>query len=466
MHDKTTTFDFEEISDELKRSKVRMHDSRHDSPREIRASINDWKAIRHRDLQPTREIADLIDFAVSIDVADRWAKAKKGFPRSIVVRLPVRTNGVLHSSDIPEIANQMLYWFTGDKWKFQFVPHTGVGRRSERQPIMRMNANSKSPKAEVALWSGGLDALAGLCNRADQGIAERFVLVGTGAKPAVWGLQDRVCSRLRERVEFLMDPVRLQIALRGDEHSESRNRNLNRARGAVFLLLGSAYALLEQQNALAVYENGPGALNLPFRDSEVGLDHSRGVHPLSLAWMSQLVSTISGTDFKVHNPFIGWTKAQMCRVFNKMNLSAVAGITQSCDRSPRSKIKQCGTCSSCILRRQAFLASGIPDTSKYLVHRGTDQQRKKYLAESHLPYMMYQARNLRQVFESEDAWDVLRHKHPTLLGDISMRLPASTGHLGADLALKLAEVLRRYGHEWSLTKVRKGFASEYVDIVN
>ena len=110
MHDKTTTFDFEEISDELKRSKVRMHDSRHDSPREIRASINDWKAIVNRGLQPTSEISDLIDLAVSIDVADRWAIARKGFPRSIVVRLPIRTNGVLHSSDIPEIANQMLYW--------------------------------------------------------------------------------------------------------------------------------------------------------------------------------------------------------------------------------------------------------------------------------------------------------------------------------------------------------------------
>ena len=95
MHKKTTTFDFEEISDELKRSIVRVHESRHDSPHEIRASINDWKAISNRGLQPTSEISDLIDLAVSIDVADRWAKAKKGFPRSIVVRLPVRTNDVL-----------------------------------------------------------------------------------------------------------------------------------------------------------------------------------------------------------------------------------------------------------------------------------------------------------------------------------------------------------------------------------
>lgn len=466
MHDKTITFDFEEISDELKRSKVGVRDSRHDSPREIRASINDWKAIRHRGLQPTRAISDLIDLAVSIYVADRWAKATKGYPRAIVVRLPVRTDEVLDSQDIPQILHQMLHWFTGDKWSFEFVRHTGAGRRSERQSTMRLKANSKSPKAEVALWSGGLDALAGLCNRADQGIAERFVLVGTGAKAAVWGLQNRVHADLKQRVDFVTDLVRLQIRLSGTRHSRLRYGNLNRARGAVFLLLGSAYALLEQQTALAIYENGPGALNLPFRASEVGLDHSRGVHPQSLAWISHLVSTISGTDFTVHNPFIGWTKAEMCSVLDKMNLSAVAGITRSCDRSPRSKIPQCGTCSSCILRRQALLASSIPDSSDYLVHQGTDQQRKKYLAESHLPYMMYQARNLRQIFTGEDAWDVLKYKHPTLLDDIAMRLPASSEHVGTDFAMELAEVIRRYGYEWSLPKVRKGFASEHVDIVN
>ena len=175
---------------------------------------------------------------------------------------------------------------------------------------------------------------------------------------------------------------------------------------------------------------------------------------------------ISGTDFAVHNPFIGWTKAEMCRVLDESNLSAVTGITQSCDRSPRSEIRQCGSCSSCILRRQALLASGIPDSSDYLVHNGTDKQRKKYLAESHLFYMMYQARDLRQVHENQGAWDVLRHKHPTLLGDIPMRLPASVENSGRDIASELVEVLRRYAHEWSLAAVEKGFEVEYADIFN
>lgn len=463
MIDNSITFDFQEISDGLKRSKVNVHDNRNDSPSEIRASINDWRAISSRGLQPTSAISDLIDLAVSIDVADRWAKAKKGFSRTINVRLPVRTDEVLSSPEVLETLHQMLFWFTGDNWAFEFVPHTSDGRRSERQSTM-MKPNNACIETEVALWSGGLDALAGLCNRAEQGCAERFVLVGTGAKPAIWGLQNKVYRSLREHVQFVMEPVRLQIELSGTRQSGLRNANLNRARGAVFLLLGSAYALLEQQTALAVYENGPGALNLPFRASEVGLDHSRGVHPLSLVWISQLVSSIAGKQFVVHNPFIGRTKAEMCRVLEKMNLSAVAGITQSCDRSPRSKIPQCGTCSSCILRRQALLASGIPDTSNYLIHEGTDQQRKKYLAESHLPYMMFQAHNLRQILDSEGAWDDLMYKHPTLLGDIPMRLPASVRRSGSDFAAELVEVLRRYAHEWSLAQVQQGFEAEYGDI--
>jgi len=359
----------------------------------------------------------------------------------------------------------MLYWFTGDSWTFRFSPRVRTCRLAGLQTTFLPPSN-KGVTTEFALWSGGLDALGGLCNRINSRSAERFFLVGTGANPSVWGLQKSTYDALRERRLADMKLIRLQIFLRGTGQLAWSASRRSRARVAAFAILGSAYALLEQQTALAVYENGPGALNLPFRASEVGLDHSRGVHPISFAWISQFISTVSGTNFTVHNPFIGWTKAEMCRVIDEMDLSAIAKITRSCDRSPRSNIRQCGTCSSCILRRQALLASRTPDTSKYLGHRGTDTQRKKYLAESHLPYMMYQARNLRRIFESEDAWDVLRHNHTTLLGDMPMRLPSSTGQLGPDFSRELVEVLRRYGHEWSLADVRKGFASEYLDIVD
>ena len=78
---------------------------------------------------------------------------------------------------------------------------------------------------------------------------------------------------------------------------------------------------------------------------------------------------------------------------------------------------------------------------------------------------MLQARRLRQLPEGEGAWDVLKHKHPTLLGDIPTRLPADSGYVIPDFTSELVNVLRRYGDEWSRSEVQKGFASEYVDIV-
>ena len=459
MGENRWSFQFEEISDRVSQSKLRIIDHRKDREFETQVSINDRVLLHKRGLHVEPQIADLMDLAVSIYVSDRWARRKIGYPREIEVSLPTRTEKIRSDPDITECLRLMLFWFTGDSWTFRFSSLTSTRRLAELQKTFCTPSN-KGVATEVSLWSGGLDSLAGLCNRICSRSAERFFLVGTGANSSVWGLQENIFKCLRSLTNADVKLMRLQIVQRGTGKLSWPADSCCRARAAAFAILGAAYALLEKQTALAVYENGPGALNLPFRASEVGLDHSRGVHPLSLAWISKFVSMVSDTDFTVHNPFIGRTKAEMCRVLDKMSLSAIAGKTQSCDRSPRDKIPQCGTCSSCILRRQAFLASGIPDSSEYLVQKGNDQQHKKYLAESHLLYMMYQAQKLRQILEGEDAWLVLTHEYPTLLGDIPTRLRAINSASGCDNIAELVEMLRRYAQEWLRPEVQKGFEAE------
>lgn len=457
------TFDFEKISDTLKHSKAHIYERRIDRQLEIQASINDWKGIGHRGLQLSREASDLIDLAVSIYVADRHAKGKKGLPRSIRVRLPIRSTGVFLSPSIQEDLNQILFWFTADNWFFEFSKLQHPGRRLERQ-INLLPPSRDGRKTEVALWSGGLDALAGLCNRTVACSADRFVLVGAGANRSVWELQNTVYQCLNRRVSAELDLVRLHIELAGTEPFRGRKNKLGRARGVVFMLLGSAYALLEQQEALAVYENGPGALNLPFRASEVGLDHGRGVHPLSLHKVGQFISALIGKPFEVRNPFLLWTKAEMCKVFGELNLADVAMQTRSCDRSPRSTIRQCGTCSSCILRRQAFLASAIYDHSRYLLHHGKLDEHLRYQSKSHLPYMLHQAAKLRQIFNDDDAWAVLARMHPSIVGDLLHAVPHSNGLASPEYAHEIVNVLRRYANEWLLPSVQSEFEPEYEEM--
>jgi len=76
------------------------------------------------------------------------------------------------------------------------------------------------------------------------------------------------------------------------------------------MLLGAVCALLADQQLLHIYENGVGAINLPFRASEVGLDHTRAVHPISLFEMSDTVSRITQASFRFVNPFVYSTKAK------------------------------------------------------------------------------------------------------------------------------------------------------------
>ena len=463
MDEPHVTFKFEGIPDELGQSNLRIIDHLNGCEFAIQVSVDDKPLLNLRGLQLDSRIADLIDLAVAIHEADRWAKHSRDFPRAILVQLPVRSVDVFKSPELHKHLKQMLFWFTGDAWTFEFTPLEQRRRLAERQLPMWTSSNEDA-HPEVALWSGGLDALAGLCNRINQKSAQRFLLVGAGGNPTMRGVQKRVFCSLKERLGTDLVLMQLHIYRRGTGKARLRPNGRFRARGVVFMILGSAYARLEGQNALALYENGPGALNLPYRASEVGLDHTRSVHPLSLHLISQLVQLILDKPFVVHNPFIGCTKAEMCRVLDKMKVTDIAWETLSCDRPHRKDVKQCGRCSSCLLRRQSFLASDAEDCTRYLNHVETGTKRENLLRESHLLHMIYQARSLRDILEADNAWEVLAHKYPTLLGDIPYRLPKNEGQDGYDIAEEIVNVLRRYADEWILPSVLNKFEAEIEDI--
>jgi len=230
------------------------------------------------------------------------------------------------------------------------------------------------------------------------------------------------------------------------------------------MLLGSAYARLEGQHALALYENGYGAINLPFRVSEVGLDHARSVHPLSLQMVSHLISLILNKQFLIHNPFIWWTKAEMCHVLEGMNVVDIAWETISCDRPHRNDTPQCGRCSSCILRRESFLASETPDRTEYLIHKESGDALLNLLRGSHLAHMRYQAQKLQREVAHNNAWEFLGQKYPSRLADLIDRVSVETGANREDLISSILSLYERYTREWQLINVRTVFDRELEDL--
>jgi len=140
-----------------------------------------------------------------------------------------------------------------------------------------------------------------------------------------------------------------------------RLESSQRARGLVYLTIGAVTALNLGVNEFSVYENGIGALNLPFDASQSGWEISRAVHPKTLFLMEQLVSSIANTSLKIHTPFLFSTKADSLKEVEPKPLLEGIRYTFSCDRFPnyRERRRQCGICSSCVLRRLALEAAGL-----------------------------------------------------------------------------------------------------------
>ncbi len=454
------TYEFDGISDRLTNSPLRIHNHRDGLQRDILVAVDDSDFLDIRGRQVPSHIADLIDLAVAIYEADRWSKRREDEPCKILVRLPVRHPEVFRSAEMHELLGNLLYWYTGDVWAFEFIQFDKQRRFAELQLPLWVAPYHDVP-VKVSLWSGGADGLAGLCNQKHQKAAERFLLFGAGGNFTVRGVQKQVANALKER--FPSWDISLTLLAIYQKRTRPAGLGIDRqqrARGLVFMLLGSAFALLENQYALHIYENGYGALNLPFRASEVGLDHSRAVHPLSLLYLSRFVSQVLGENFRFENPFLFSTKAEMCRVLEELSVVDIASLTISCDRRHRKQTTECGRCSSCLLRRQAFVAAGLDDQTRYLTQIERGEALNRLLEKSHLPAMLFQVNQLRLQLAKPNAWDVLARQHPTLLADLIAPYSSEYGMAQEELKRRILSLLQAFTDEWTVPEVRELFDTE------
>ena len=424
---------------------VRFVDHSRNKESTIGLTVDD-KDFRYRVQQEFPSIvADLIDLAVAIHASDRLAFQNIRQEQSrILVVLPVRHPELLNAESFRAKLENLLGSATGSRWIFDFQRRADSGRIIERQPLLLQCA----PQAdEVALWSGGLDALAGLYTRLRTYTEKSFVLFGTGSNEIVYARQEEVAEQIQSIFPGRSTLYRVPIRFR--DSNEHRKNKITRARGVIFTLLGSACAYLMGRKELCVYENGIGAINLPYRASAVGLDHSRSVHPLTLLMVSDLVSELIGETFRVHNPFLFSTKAEMCQALAEDRRADLASLAKSCDSPHRQQPDQCGYCSSCILRRQALAASKIEDKTDYVILHGN---RSAADPSVYLRHMLAQVHTLRCLLNASDRpnlkWEALTRKF-TVLDDIVDRGSTTENLPTAEMKNRLIELYRNYVAEWS-----------------
>jgi len=76
---------------------------------------------------------------------------------------------------------------------------------------------------------------------------------------------------------------------------------------------------------------------------------------------------LDGTEYELHTPLMSLDKAGIIRL--GASLGVDYALTHSC-YDPEADGAACGACDACLLRRQGFLAAGIPDPTRYAAAAG------------------------------------------------------------------------------------------------
>ncbi len=442
------TYAFRSIADGFNQVDIINHNKL--STKSLLVSIKDFALFYVSNRQLPAIVADLVDLACAIHVVDCTSLQKDDMPSRIHLTLPVRHSEILSKTSIHEKLQSVLDWYTGNQWSITFTNYTKRGRTPELQNFLIKNQEHPTT---VALWSGGLDALAGLYHQLRNDSISHYTLLGAGNNNIIFSTQTKVAKRIQEKFPNRTQLIQLPIRL---NQSKTVTKNFNqRARGLVFILLGIACSYQLAQNTLHLYENGIGAMNLPFTKAEVGLDHSRSVHPLSLHYISDLIHDILGEPFSIYNPFLFSTKAQMCSLLQQHAQTDLIFQTITCDRRHRKEVAQCGYCSSCLLRRQALAAQGIGDQTRYV---STELFNKQQIIPDATYYnaMLFQVEDLRTLLQQPNPWQCLSKNYSYLQETID-RICGGDEAAKESMKIKFLHMYEHYIHEWDIAKPIIGF---------
>jgi hypothetical protein len=438
---------FEEASEG--RYSVCIHSSPDEKKGFFQLQIDDRPEVFKGAYACPKAASNLIDLASALYVSDRAISWKDGVRRRVHLTLPVREPNAFDAK-VCEQLDRLIAWYSGGSWSFTFE------QRERRRAAESQSKLFAAKGSKVALWSGGLDALAGIISVLERDPTD-FHLFGTGSNYEMFGRQRELANLLDARLARpTLSWSQVLLMPKGIRKGIGVLNSTPRLRGLCFLLMGAAKALSQGRDRLFLFENGPGAINLPLAGSVGGLDHSRAVHPKSVDLASQFVSNLAGHSFSIITPFALSTKAEMCKSLTRSGLTDLIPRTISCDSKPyNSPLRHCGTCSSCVLRRQALSAAGIVDTTGYRLHfRSGDISDADA---SSVRAALNQIDKIDECLRSRDPWRALLKLYPTLGQEVVTYIKTSIKT--SSCKDQIVSLYRRYVQEWHESPVYSEYRS-------
>lgn len=409
-------------------------------------------------------LADLIDVALAAYLVDRLSPRQDPDGRGplhgarvLYVRLPVRNLGVWSKPEVVGELSNLLHFFSDDEWHFEFVARSRADEPSARQEFLF--PTSMSQPARVALYSGGLDSFAGAVRQVSESSGQAFVFVSatTNYRQAAGQKEQMRAVRRIHGGEITHVPVPFGLKWQGKIVKQVEASQ--RTRGFLFMALGAVTAMAAQNSTLHIYENGVGAINLPYDATQVGAHSTRAVHPLGLLRMGAFVERLTGQPFHFENPFLFVTKGEMCGHPAVRGAASFIPCTFSCDGFPvRARNKpQCGSCTSCLLRRLSIQTAGLSafdPGDRYIADLLLPGEAVSEQQLLHLRAMEWQYQRMKLRLPGPDPWRGLVMEFPELRSLVS-ELTSRTGTDAAVLRQSVVRLYARYVAEWENFSARR-----------
>ncbi|TCU79432.1 7-cyano-7-deazaguanine synthase in queuosine biosynthesis [Tissierella praeacuta] len=242
---------------------------------------------------------------------------------------------------------KMLRFLTGDFWTLTFQLAKEPAIQPTHEPRQRKNDC-------VCLLSGGMDSLVGAIDLLSEKRNPLFVsqIIRGDAKR-----QRDFANRFGAHNHCQWSIGRL----RGPEGS-------TRARSIAFF----AFALLASSGIprsggfteIVVPENGFISLNVPLDANRIGSLSTKTTHPVYMALLQEIWDAL-GIKAKLILPYKYKTKGEVLKECKDRKLmQELIFETNSCGKFQRHGLRHCGVCVPCLVRRAAFLESGLQDATK------------------------------------------------------------------------------------------------------
>lgn len=292
-------------------------------------------------------IYDAMVVAAAIEFADRAVKRPtRGWTRRIALRIPVHDPARWSDPAVSNALHDAAGFLTGDFWTIEFVKQA----QAVPAPLQECLAFPRPTDAVIA-YSDGMDsrAVAGLAGGA---MGEKLVRVRIGSKAAP---KPVVNGKLEP---FARVPY-------GFKNPRGNGETSARSRGFKFALISGLAAYLADAGKILIPESGQGAIGPALVTVGHAYSDYRN-HPLFTLRMERFLAALLGKPVHFVFPRLWHTKGETLRAFSALPNGESWRDTKSCWRNSQwsalnGKLRQCGICAACMLRRMSVHAAGLTE---------------------------------------------------------------------------------------------------------